>query len=87
MAKKISRATKSATKKPHTAAAAGTAKKGRTRKPGSAKRMETSIDTRFLQDQIEKTAYGLFEQRGRTQGYDVEDWLEAEKIVSKRIKS
>jgi len=49
--------------------------------------MEASIDTRFLQDQIEKTAYGLFEQRGHTQGYDVEDWLEAEKIVSKRIKS
>ncbi len=84
MAKKISKATKSATKKPRTGAAAVTAKKGRTGKPGSAKRVETSIETRFLQDQMEKTAYGLFEQRGHTHGYDVADWLEAEKIVLKR---
>ena len=30
------------------------------------------------QDQIRLRAYELYEQRGRTDGHDVDDWLQAE---------
>ena len=36
------------------------------------------------QQEIAKVAYELFERRGRKAGHDVEDWLEAERIVSAR---
>lgn len=29
-------------------------------------------------------AYDLYEQRGRVDGYDLEDWFEAERIVTQR---
>ncbi|HLE09320.1 MAG TPA: DUF2934 domain-containing protein [Thermodesulfobacteriota bacterium] len=32
-------------------------------------------------DEIAKTAYELFEKSGRVHGRDVENWLEAERIV------
>jgi len=31
-----------------------------------------------IQDQIRARAYQLYEQRGRENGHDVDDWLEAE---------
>ena len=34
-----------------------------------------------LHDEIVKVAYTLFENSGRLYGYDLENWLEAEKIV------
>jgi len=34
-----------------------------------------------LHDEIAKVAYTLFENSGRLYGYDLENWLEAEKIV------
>jgi topoisomerase IA-like protein len=37
-----------------------------------------------LLDEIACLAYGLYEQRGRTHGYALEDWLEAERIVMER---
>ncbi len=37
-----------------------------------------------LQEEIERVAYGLYEQRGRIEGHDWEDWLEAERIVTQR---
>ena len=37
-----------------------------------------------LQEEVAQVAYELFEQRGRTSGHDVEDWLEAERIVWER---
>ena len=33
---------------------------------------------------IARVAYSLYEQRGREDGRDVEDWLEAERIVRSR---
>lgn len=35
-------------------------------------------------DEVAKVAYDLFEKRGQTHGYDMEDWLKAEMIVKKR---
>ena len=34
-----------------------------------------------LHDEIVEVAYTLFENSGRLYGYDLENWLEAEKIV------
>jgi hypothetical protein len=37
-----------------------------------------------LYEETVKTAYDLYEKRGRLDGYDLEDWLEAERIVLER---
>lgn len=34
-----------------------------------------------LKEEIRKKAYELYEKRGRTEGNDLEDWLEAERLV------
>ena len=38
----------------------------------------------YLYDEIKKVAYELHEKRGQVHGYDLDDWLEAEKIVLER---
>lgn len=35
-------------------------------------------------DEIARVAYQLFEQRGRTHGFDRQDWFRAEEIVRQR---
>ena len=37
-----------------------------------------------LLDEIAKVAYELFEVRGRVDGWDLDDWLNAERIVLSR---
>jgi len=37
-----------------------------------------------LYNEIAKVAYDLYEKRGKAQGYEVEDWIKAERIVMKR---
>ena len=37
-----------------------------------------------LHDEIVEVAYTLFENSGRLYGFDLENWLEAEKIVMER---
>ena len=32
-------------------------------------------------EEVARVAYSLYEQRGREDGHDLEDWLEAERIV------
>lgn len=39
-----------------------------------------------LHEEISKVAYELYEKSGRAIGRDVENWLEAEKIVKARAK-
>ena len=34
---------------------------------------------------IARKAYDLFERRGRSEGHDVEDWLEAERLVKEEL--
>ena len=37
-----------------------------------------------IQDEIARVAYELYKERGRVHGHDLEDWLEAEKIVMEK---
>ena len=39
-----------------------------------------------IHDEIEKVAYGLWEESGRIEGRDKENWLEAEMIVMEKHK-
>jgi hypothetical protein len=39
-----------------------------------------------LREEIEKVAYELYEKSGRISGRDVENWIEAEKVVMARAK-
>lgn len=42
-------------------------------------------NTQEIQQKIEKKAYELYEQRGGAHGNDLNDWLEAERIVLAEI--
>ena len=37
-----------------------------------------------VRDRIAKKAYELYEQRGRQDGQDIDDWLQAEEIVMRK---
>lgn len=50
---------------------------GRNRKAGQ----------KSLREMIEKKAYEIYEQRGKESGKELDDWLEAEKIVVRKKKS
>jgi len=38
-----------------------------------------------LRERIAQKAYSLYEQRGRLNGYDIQDWLDAEYLVNEQI--
>ena len=37
-----------------------------------------------LEDQIRRRAYELYEQRGKEDGHDLEDWLRAEEEIKQK---
>jgi len=39
---------------------------------------QATENTSELQEQIRRRAYELYEQRGRTDGHETDDWLQAE---------
>ena len=47
---------------------------------------KSTVDEQELREQIALKAYEMYEKRGWTHGCDVEDWLEAEKLVSTELK-
>lgn len=50
----------------------------------SEKRM--GMEEEIVQDLIRKKAYELHEQRGGEHGRDLEDWLEAERLVREGMR-
>ena len=44
-------------------------------------RKKMELDERTLQEMIAKKAHELYEKRGGGHGSDLDDWLEAERIV------
>lgn len=60
-----------------------TSKGGVRGKSGAA----TTVDEQALREQVAQKAYELYEKRGRSDGCDVEDWLEAERLVLDQLGS
>jgi len=56
-------------------------------KSSSSKVSQRSSHQKDLSEEVRKIAYKLFEKRGCTPGRDLDDWLEAEKQIKKRIKA
>lgn len=40
-----------------------------------------------LREDIAKTAYGLYENKGMIHGHDLDDWLQAERVVAERYSN
>jgi hypothetical protein len=49
-------------------------------------RRKTEQETESLHEMIEKEAYEIYEKRGKRHGRDLDDWLEAERIIKQRKK-
>jgi len=51
----------------------------------------TAIDTGLLspelEEQIRARAYEIYEQRGRDEGHEIDDWLQAEAELSGKSKT
>ena len=45
---------------------------------------QTTESTSDLQEQIRRRAHELYEQRGRDDGHELDDWLQAESEVTKQ---
>ncbi len=51
--------------------------------PTSLRRIYQETESTIeLQEQIRRRAYELYEQRGRNDGHELEDWLQAESEVA-----
>jgi len=48
---------------------------------------ESSMGDEVLRQQIAEKAYELYEKRGQSHGQDLDDWLEAERLVLSEIGS
>jgi hypothetical protein len=54
------------------------------KKPNSTavETIQSADSGRDVQEQIRMRAFELYEQRGRQEGYDLEDWLQAEEEIT-----
>lgn len=43
---------------------------------------EQATDAGVLRERVEQRAYELYEQRGRQDGFDAQDWLQAEQEIT-----
>lgn len=48
---------------------------------------ETRLQPQELEERIRRRAYALYEQRGRLDGHDLDDWLLAEAELSRKAKT
>ncbi len=46
---------------------------------------ESGLSVLEYNARVARKAYDLFERRGRDEGHDVEDWLEAERLVKEEL--
>lgn len=53
------------------------------RTPAPEEPSQTTQPTFELQDQIRLRAYELYEQRGREHGHELDDWLRAERELTR----
>ncbi len=48
---------------------------------------EAAASPEMIQEQIRHLAYELYEQRGKEEGHDLDDWLKAESEVTGKAKA
>jgi len=46
-----------------------------------------TADASVLRDRIAQKAFELFQKRGEAHGHDVEDWLEAERLITVEFRT
>lgn len=73
---------KSAKPKPPSKPPAAADKIKKSPKPGPAPELGLPAD---LRDRIARKAYELYQKRGRVEGHDLQDWLDAEAILRDEI--
>ena len=49
-----------------------------TKEPGRKPAISALVDPDTFEDQIRARAYQLYEERGKEDGHDVDDWIRAE---------
>ncbi len=47
--------------------------------------IKSSVDFSTYIQLVEKKAYELYEKKGRQQGHDLDDWLEAQRLVETEL--
>ncbi len=55
--------------------------------PRPLRRLQAVQSPDQIQKQIRQRAYQLYEQRGREDGHDLDDWLAAETEVTRKIRA
>ncbi len=60
--------------------------KGQPTTPTMAKAENQTEPTPEMLEQIRARAHELFEQRGREEGHDLDDWLQAEAEVTQQLQ-
>jgi outer membrane protein TolC len=58
--------------------------KPKTTMPAPSQTIYQTLESIELQEQIRRRAYELYEQRGREDGRDLDDWLQAESEVTQQ---
>ncbi len=49
---------------------------------------QVTKSTTDIQEQIRRRAYGLYEQRGRDEGHELDDWLQSEsEATQQKVKA
>jgi len=51
----------------------------------STNKTNASVPQDQLTDMIRKKAYELYEKRGKKQGRDMDNWLEAERMIKQKM--
>jgi hypothetical protein len=67
------------------ASAPGASKKSQNEPHTTTATSEPGLSLVEYHARIARKAYDLFERRGRNEGHDVEDWLEAERLVKEEL--
>lgn len=56
-------------------------KNGRKKMTPTKQEAEKNVDAGVFAQRVEKKAYELYQKKGQQDGHDMDDWLEAERLV------
>lgn len=60
---------------------------GEREKPPNDTAVESTLGNEALRRRIAEKAYELYEKRDQSHGHDLDDWVEAERLVLREIRS